>query len=516
MHGGDLGYAPDAADLEAALGGRYETDHFVIFHARTPEIEQDIDLIAADHEYRYAQVVALLGAAPPGKIHSYYFANRDQKARLMGARNVEMAKPWRREIYLDHRTFPHNSLRHEIAHAIASAFGDPIFGVAARRILGLPVMFSPGLIEGLAVAADWPGSYDRLTPHEAARAMQKLGNLPSLDTLLGIGFFTSSSSERSYAAAGSFLRFLLDEYGAASLRELYRSGGDFEGAYGVPRAPLEARWLAMLETVDVPQSVVDASQERFRGGGLLSKPCPHAIAARKERADRATDKVEKVELLADVCSDAPDEPRYLLDLANALYDLDTPLDRARAEGMWLRLAINPYLATTSVRAQAYQRLARAAYKHGDLAAARDHMAALLALSLEPGERRMPEGMAFALHRESPAGPTLREYFFGDSSLATAERIVAIEPRLALGHYLVGLQAYVRADWPRAARELAAALEGELPSHAFVKNAARILAPAAYRSHDRARLGIAISVLSRSDMSTGDRLFAVDWAERLSR
>src|SRR5262249_13526657 len=139
-----------------------------------------------------------------------------------GARNVEMAKPWRHEIYVEHRAFPHTSLRHEIAHAVASAFGDRFFGVAARY----GVMFNPGLIEGLAVALDWPGSYDRLSPHEAVRAMQVMGVEPTIQELMSANFFTVSAA-RSYTTAGSFLRFLLDTYGAAKLRDVY-GGGDFE------------------------------------------------------------------------------------------------------------------------------------------------------------------------------------------------------------------------------------------------------------------------------------------------
>ena len=54
---GELGYAVDASDLQRELAGRYETPHFIIYYARTPEIERDIALIAADHEFRYEQVV---------------------------------------------------------------------------------------------------------------------------------------------------------------------------------------------------------------------------------------------------------------------------------------------------------------------------------------------------------------------------------------------------------------------------------------------------------------------------
>ncbi|HEX4422543.1 MAG TPA: hypothetical protein VH165_31730, partial [Kofleriaceae bacterium] len=222
---GALGYAPTAGDIEHVLDGRIETAHFIIHYAHTRDIDADIQLIAEDHELRYAEVVAQLGVAPAGKLRSFYFADHDQKARWFGARDVEMAKPWRREIYLDHRGFPHGSLRHEIAHAVASAFGDPPFDVAARH----GVFVNPGLIEGLAVAIDWPGSYDRPTPHEAVRAMQDLGVQPAIGRLLSLEFF-SVSSARGYTTAGSFLRYLLDTYGAAKLRVLYGSGGDFEAA----------------------------------------------------------------------------------------------------------------------------------------------------------------------------------------------------------------------------------------------------------------------------------------------
>src|SRR5436190_18897053 len=197
----------------------------------------------------------------------------------MGARDVEMAKPWRREIYLDHRGFPHGSLRHEIAHVVASAFGDPIFGVAAKRFAGLPVFVSPGLIEGFAVAADWPGGYDRLTPHESVRAMQQLGVQPTIRELLSLQFLTVSSA-RSYMTAGSFLRFLLDTYGAPSLRRLYESGGDFEGTYGKSIATLESEWRKMIATIALPPDVVEGNRERFRAGSVFARPCPHAIAAR--------------------------------------------------------------------------------------------------------------------------------------------------------------------------------------------------------------------------------------------
>jgi hypothetical protein len=516
INGGALGYNITATDIEDVLDGRIETAHFVIHYARTPEIEKDIKLIAEDHELRYAQVVATLGMAPPGKLESFLFADRDQKGRWMGARDVEMAKPWRQEIYLDHRPFPHTSLRHEIAHAVASSFGDPIFGVAARRVFGIPLLFSPGLIEGLAVAVDWPGGdYGRLTPHEAVRALQEMGLQPSIRALLSLGFL-AQSSQRSYQTAGSFMRFLLDTYGAPALRRLYHSGGDFEGVYGKSLATLESEWLAMIAKVPVPRDVVEGARERFRIGSVFARPCPHAVAAREERARELAgrgDRVGAIKLMRAVCKDAPDEPRHLLQLADYLV-LGTGTQITEAITIWSKIAADEEL-TSTLRAEALRRLAR--FDH-------DHTAELLAkaaaLPVDPGMRRTLDAMQFALKHEGPAGPALRQYFFASPDVlddtSWAYLAVLAEPDLGIAHYLLGLNLALgeEPDWQRGAEELDAALSHGLPSVDFVRNAARKLAIAAYRAGDIARVRDAIAALRGKDMAETDRLLADDWASRL--
>lgn len=515
---GELGYAIDGEDIQATLGGRKETAHFVIYYAQTEDIEKDIDLIAADHELRYAQVVAQIGVAPARKLRSYYFANTRQKYRLFGAKNVEMAKPWLGDIYLDHRPFPHTSLRHEIAHAIAGEFGDPLFHVAARRVLGVPVLMSPALIEGLAVALDWPMGYDRPNPHEAVRAMTDLGQVPRLDQLFGLRFF-SVSSARGYTTAGSFLKFLLDQYGAARLREVYRNGGDFAAVYGVPRRELQRRWQAMLATLDVPRAQVAASEERFRGKSVFQRPCPHAIAKRREQAAAAAargDAARATALQRSVCHDAPEEPRYLLELGDYLYGAGEA-GKDEAQRLWTTLANDAGGVTSSLRAQAFERLVRLAGVRGDLAAARALVAQGQALPIEQADRRMLDAMAFALAHTGPAGGALRGYFFGVGIPPIMDALTATiaEPDLGLAHYLYGLQAAGRGDWKISATELDLALARGLPNLAFTKNAARRLAVAAYRVGDRNRLSLAISVLSGSDMESGDRLLARDWLDRMS-
>ena len=511
---GELGYRVDADDVITELDGRIETPHFVIHYAHTKEIDADIELIAADHEFRLAEVTAQLGVSPAGKLTSFYFADRDQKARLMGARDVEMAKPWRHEIYLDHRAWPHPSLRHEIAHAVAAEFGDWIFHVASRRVLGLPLLASPGLIEGLAVATDWPGNYDRPTPHESVRALVAMGVTPTIDELLSLKFFGVSSA-RGYTTAGSFLKYLLDTYGAAPLRELYRSGGDFAGAYGKPMRALEKEWQAMVAKIVLPPADVEASRERFRGVSVFERPCPHAIAARREKATDALaagDRARAIDLMRHVCDDAPEEPRYLLDLANFL-DYGEPGDRAEAVKIWTRLAHDAEHVTSSLRVDAYERLAKAML---DFPQKRALIVEAQALPVEPADRRQLDAERLALDATSPAGPALRMYFFGHArglEPRTWALIASlVEPELGFPHYLYGLQLQNK-DWAQSALELATALRLGVPPGGFAKNGARRLAIAAYRAHDTAGLQLAIDTLNGPTMTESDHLLAADWAKR---
>jgi hypothetical protein len=170
-----------------------------------------------------------------------------------------------------------------------------------------------------------------------------------------------------------------------------------------------------------------------------------------------------------------------------------------------------------MRAIAYERVLRT-FGGRDLAAARRLLAEAVALPIDPNERRSLDAMAFAMAYQGPAGDLLRGYFFpkpGDkaSPLELAAAAVAAEPGLGLAHYLLGLQRAMRGDWAGAAAALESALGRGLPGPAFVRNAARRLAIAAYRAGDRNRLGVAAAALA--PLSATDRLLAEDWLSRLT-
>ncbi len=539
LFAGDLGYAIDGAYIQAALGGRIETEHFVIHYADRPDIAAEMQLVADDHELRLHQVArtleldaaALARFTGAGRIRSYYFADRAQKAALMGARDVEMAKPWRREIYLTHRGFPHGSLRHEIVHVVAGEFGDPWFATSARPVLGMPVLFNPALIEGIAVAVDWPGRYENaLTPHQSVRALEAMGLRPSVDDLMTLGFFASSSA-RSYTTAGSFVRYLLDHHGATALRRLYRSGGDFVDAYGMPLGELVAGWRAMLATIPLADAEVEVVRERFRQGAVFSRPCPHAIAARRAdavEARRRGDRAGALVLLRQVCADDGGEPRFRLDLAGVLAG-GRAVERAEAIAIYRVIAADAERVTSSLRAEALEQLAELAATARQWGHAEVLLATAAALPQDDDPARQVEAKLYALRHRGPSGAALRAYFFPasieapaaaaedgwDPQLTWTHVAAAVEPADGFGWYLRGLQRALRGDHAGAAVDLEAALARPLPSPRFARNAARRLALSAWRAGDRARVELGAARLAAAGMSEMDHLLAADWRDRLA-
>src|SRR5205085_6568720 len=107
-------------------------------------------------------------------------------------------------------------LRHELAHA---AFAD-----VARGPFGVPGGLLPrmALVEGAAVAADWPGG--EFTIHEEARALRDLNLLPDLRRLFAGGRFYTEPGARAYITVGSAVRFLWQSRGPPAFGEAYSDG----------------------------------------------------------------------------------------------------------------------------------------------------------------------------------------------------------------------------------------------------------------------------------------------------
>jgi hypothetical protein len=519
---GALGFEVTSGDIAEALGGRLETEHFVIHYPLGAPFVRDLPAIARDHELRYVQAArafGLEGTATP-RIASFYFGSREDKARWMGARDAYIAKPWRHEMYLAHEEFPHDSLRHEIAHVLAGGFGDPIFGISVSWWGWPPAFFNVGLIEGAAVAADWPTAA-RLTPHEASRAMLEMGMLPPVSTILAPGFFLFSSA-RSYTTAGSFVRFLLDTRGPEKFRALYRSGGradDFRRIYGVGLDGLETEWRALIASLPLPAVEREIARERYRRPGIFKRPCPHQVArldrlAAQHLAEGRADLA--VPLYVKVCAEDPAEPARRFPLATAL-------ERAGrvAEAIGILAALGGDAdSSTPLRARALLRLCDLEARRGGLAEARRAAEEALALPVDEATERNLRLRLRALDGARPESAALARYLFAGPTGGDPDPVVlAIRARAveaaspALGRYLTGRLLYQQSAWVDAAAALSEAHALGLDEPLVARENDRLLVAAAYLAGDLATARAAARRMAAPDRPPEVRRAGADWLAR---
>ena len=306
-YAGALGIRPTRDDIARKLGGFRETAHFEIFYAR--ELETEIEQIAEDCEFQYAQVSAYLlpeGGALARKVRAYLYASPAQKKRLIGAGSTSVEDPFGYGFHIHVQGFPHPVLKHELAHVFTVPWSP------------LKVSLKVGLHEGIAVAADW--SETRLTGHQWAKAMHQMGIAPPLSSVMGFGFWGHAGS-RSYLLTGSFVRFLVDTYGIEKFKSVFPTG-NFVKHYAKDLSGLEAEWLEFLETVPVRDSDTTYATYRLKRPSVFEQVCAHEMAGLRDTAWQAyyqRDFVTAAKTFSTMLSEEPDNLRTLRGLMYSAY-----------------------------------------------------------------------------------------------------------------------------------------------------------------------------------------------------
>ena len=270
-----LGIIIDRDYIQATLGGHKKTTNFEIYYDLRTISQEEIDLIALEHEYQLSVIAKFLNLQPPSSpIASYIYSTADQKKKLIGARNTSIERPGSDEIHLNAEKFPHPLLKHELVHALSATFGNSLYGGS----------YLMGLHEGLAVAVDWP-SYP-MNPHEWSRAMRVLKLDPPLEKILGTFGFWSSASSRSYTLCGSFVRFIIDQYGISSFKRVF-STGNFQEIYGRDLKQLTTEWESFIDQIKFREDDLIIARKRFIKPAIFNRKCPHEVARLNDLAWQA-------------------------------------------------------------------------------------------------------------------------------------------------------------------------------------------------------------------------------------
>lgn len=254
---------------EHVLPGTLETDNFVIYYDPGAPEAKYIDLIAEDHEWRYKQLSDFLNVDSKDKIRSYIYPDTDTRKKIIGAGETTIANPIHKEIHMVYGSFPHPILKHELAHVMAADFGTDFLKISPKI----------GLLEGIAVAADWNG--DGYTRHQWSKSMIEKGMAPDIQDIVGFGFWYAPP-RISYTLMGSFSKYLIDTYGIEDYKKLYKTGGF--SVYGKSLDELVLEWKKFLEGVYTPGETAAITESRFSEPSIFGAACPRRVAALKHKA----------------------------------------------------------------------------------------------------------------------------------------------------------------------------------------------------------------------------------------
>lgn len=463
LSGPALGHWQSAATIARALGGRASGDRCDVVHPDSLAPGQAA-LLVRDCDEQVVAVERRLGAHLGARITAFVFADADQKRNLMGAADVSIAKPWRREIYVQMASYPHPVLGHEIAHVVAGSFARGPFRVAG---LAGGLWPNPGLIEGTAVAAS-PDD-DELTDAQWARAMLDGGILPAPSALFSMGFL-GRSADKSYTVAGAFVGWVMDRWGADVLRQWY-GGASLDALTGKSLASLDDEFRAWLGTLAMPDEAVAYARSKFERPSVWARTCPHVVDALDRAADVCRDQhrfERAVELYRDALARDPHDWHALLDRDRVRTRFGKAADRADGRADLARVAADAQ-APRTWRDRALEALADADVLDGNDVPAAEAYRTVAGRTLDEDAARTLEVKALGLS-DPLARRAIIDLLIGDAGRPLDPWVGALslgqwagDAKTPLAAYLVGRNLGRHDEWARAAPWLDEALAGGLPT-----------------------------------------------------
>lgn len=461
LRGPQLGHYQTTSSVAAALGDELSSERCdVVFDAALGKA--NAELLAWECDVHLRELERQLELSAPARIRVFLFASADQKAALMGARHVYVAKPWRQEIYINAAAFPHPVLRHELAHVVAGAAGRGPFKVAGSAWGLVP---DPGRIEGIAVMVA-PPEDESLTLAQWSAAMKQLGILPPLGGLFQLGFFGTNSSS-AYTVAGAFMQWIAQEHGMATITAWY-GGASLEVLTGKSFAQLEHDFGAFLDQIAVSTTELAVARARFERPAVLQRPCPHQVDGTltagltwlgRGNCDKALEAFDQV-LAMDASA-----LRAELGRAECAQRRD---DWQAASLLYQKLAASGF-ASTYFKAAAWERAGDLAWQHSELRLATELYDKARTRTVDEDTLRQLDIKQYALESASEQERTaVARFFFGPQGQGTFPLYtgnllgewVAREAS-ALASYLLGKQYAAANQWSFAITHLQQALRGEL-------------------------------------------------------
>jgi hypothetical protein len=263
-----LGFESSEARLREVLSSLTVTEHFRIYTAPGVYTREEVERIAAEHEFRYYQVSTSLQTYPSEPVTSYIYPSDEIKRELLGTATTSIAKPWMREIHLSSGSW-RQLLKHELTHVVAGEFGMPV----------IRANYHIGLVEGLAMSVD--PHFGNRTLHQYAASLIHYGIVRDPAALINPAAFALGYSSVSYVMMGSFCQYLRSRYGNFRFKEYY-GGQAPETVFGRSATQLANDWQLFLQKAAVPDSTRNHVDFYFRRQSIFARECARWIAELNE------------------------------------------------------------------------------------------------------------------------------------------------------------------------------------------------------------------------------------------
>src|SRR5262245_11946212 len=248
------------------LTGTEHTAHFAIHWRPGSRAEASVDRVQSLVEADLARILAEVGLRDfPHTIELWLYDDVAELQRLTGVPSGGHSTTLQSHV-------PHDNDQtrvHELVHVVAEQF--PETGTETRNLF---------FAEGLANAV--LRFVDGVSVDAVAAFHRQRGDLPAMAEMHALKDFyawlRAHPAVGSYDVAGSWMRYLLDTYGAVRVRRYYK-GAPVRDAFGSDLAAIERGWHARLDAVQLRPGTLALLRQRRARSAAEANPAEASLGS---------------------------------------------------------------------------------------------------------------------------------------------------------------------------------------------------------------------------------------------
>ncbi|MCB0272787.1 MAG: hypothetical protein KDD46_07220, partial [Bdellovibrionales bacterium] len=259
---GTLGFFSSHEKIQKTLSNHYKTEYATIYSYKNNILPHELAMI----DLTIKSIANDLGAKLPSKpIDIYVYQDDLLKKKLTGSQFTMIGNPRQKALHLLDLSIWDELITHELTHVIASSLStNPLRMNLNMSVTEGAAMFSQRWIDHQSIDV-W------------AKAILQYRENTKLTDFFSTHRFYQLPSLHAYALSGSFVSFLIHQYGVEKFHDLYL-GHNLESVYQVSSAHLEKMWKSYIDTIELTDIQYQSMLLRLNQKPTFQQKCIHEIA----------------------------------------------------------------------------------------------------------------------------------------------------------------------------------------------------------------------------------------------